>query len=88
MIDRFIDEKEAWIKLGVAEDQILKSLGKACVFCEVQTFSNSYVLHSTKGEPLLTAVIYRDALNYTILFMTTHNDEIKRLTELNNRGNQ
>ena len=83
-VERFIDEKEAWAKIGKCEELILKSLGRSCVLCQVETFENSYILRDNSGSALMTGLIYRDDMNYSVLVVNVFQEIIWALQEANN----
>lgn len=88
-IERFMDEKEAWCKVYIRQDEIILEVGKAKHFCSIDSYERSqgsggtYILMGLKDQPILTAVIYRDTANYTIMQLIENQKEIDLLKELN-----
>lgn len=87
-ISRFIDEKEAWSKVYSRQDAICLDLDKARIFCSIESYNNdggggTSILTGLKDQPILTAIVYRDTANYTILQLIENQNEINLLKELN-----
>lgn len=88
-IERFMDENEAWCKVYSRQDEIILQIGKAKIFCSVDTYHNStgdggtYVLMGKNDIPILTAIIYRDTANHTIMQLIENELQVDLLLKLN-----
>jgi hypothetical protein len=88
-IERFLDENEAWSKAYSRQNEIILQIGKAKVFCSVNTYGNStgdggtHILMGKNDIPILTAIIYRDTANHTIMQLIENGLQVDLLLKLN-----
>ncbi len=84
---RFIDECMAWEKVNSHERLVLEELGKLKAFCEINTYVNQsqdggfYVLSNHRDRPILSAMVYRDSANYSIVQIVNNNENLKQLKD-------